>query len=101
MTQALDDTRTTTIVSEETSDNPEDSAHIVLVPPAIKQLYPDMTPQAYVMDARINGYAITALCGYTWVPQKMATGLPICEKCKAIYSNDPNGFGDRDRLPDE
>lgn len=90
---------TSTIEREQitTFTNKAECAHIVLVPPGSD----DETPQAYVMRARVEGFPVTALCGYTWVPNKMATGLPVCEECKEIYENDPQGHGDRDRLPEE
>lgn len=74
-----------------------EQAHIVMVPPG----EPDQTPQAYVMRARVEGFPVTALCGYTWVPNKQATGLAVCPECKAIFEHDPHGKGDRDNLPDE
>lgn len=82
---------------EDLSTDKSEQAHIVLVP----WNEPDQTPQAYVMRARIEGFPITALCGYTWVPNKMATGLPVCEECRAIYEHDPLGHNDRQGLPDE
>lgn len=75
-----------------------EQAHIVMVPPGET----DETPQAYVMRARVEGFPITALCGYTWVPNKQATGLPVCEECKFLYENVgkdlPNRFNN---LPEE
>ena len=90
---------TATITEERilTSTNKPEAAHIVMVPPGES----DETPQAYVMRARIEGFPVTALCGFTWVPNKMATGLPVCGECKAIYEHDPLGHGDRGDLPDE
>lgn len=75
-------------IIETSTDKPE-CAHIVVVPPD----QDDESPHAYVMRARIEGFAITALCGYTWVPRKMATGLPVCEDCKTIFDavSNPNG----------
>lgn len=78
------------------TDKPE-SAHIVMVPPGEE----DETPQAYVMRARVEGFPVVALCGFTWVPNKMATGLPVCSECKDIFESDPLGHGDRGDLPDE
>ena len=78
------------------TDKPE-SAHIVMVPPGEK----DETPQAYVLRARIEGFPIVALCGFTWIPKQPATGLPVCQECYDIYQNDPQGHGDRGELPDE
>ena len=79
------------------TDKPE-SAHIIVKVPSGED---DETPHAYVMRARVEGFPIVALCGYTWVPNKMATGLPVCAECKDIYENDPLGHGDRGDLPDE
>jgi hypothetical protein len=80
-----------------TSDSPGDSAHIVRVPPG----EPDITPQAYVLRARIEGFAVTAICGYTWVPQKKAEGLPVCGRCLEIYQTPGKNRDERDELPDE
>lgn len=77
---------------------PGDVAHIVLLP---KELRDATTPQAYVLMARVQGFAITALCGYTWIPSKDPKPMPVCGKCKDIYSHDPNGFKDRGELPDD
>lgn len=73
-------------------------AHIVMVPPGEK----DETPQAYVMRARVEGFPVTALCGFTWVPNKQASGLPVCEHCKFLYENVGSDLPDRhDNLPEE
>ena len=37
-----------------------------------------------VMEARINGTPVTALCGWTWVPQQDPQQFPLCHRCKAI-----------------
>jgi hypothetical protein len=58
------------------------------------------TPVAYVLEARIEGRQIEALCGYRWVPQRDPKAYPICERCLEVYRHDPFGKGDRDRLPD-
>lgn len=84
-------------VSDPDTDGPENLAHIVPLPKHLRGL---STPQAYVMTARVEGFAITALCGYTWIPQNDPKARPVCAKCKAIYEHDPNGFGDRGELPD-
>lgn len=80
-----------------TTGDPADASHIVLIPPHLKGL---TTPQAYVMDARINGTPVMAMCGYTWVPQKDPLALPVCGTCLDIYRDDPQGHGDRSDLPD-
>lgn len=96
------ETDTTVEIEEEftTSSNKEDSAHIVMVPEGEE----DQTPQAYVMRARIEGFPITALCGFTWIPNKQATGLPVCGECVEIYQQPGehrDGPDGRDRLPEE
>lgn len=90
-------TDSSVVLDEQTSTDKSEQAHIVMVPPGEK----DQTPQAYVLRARVEGFPVTALCGYTWVPNKQATGLPVCAECKAIYEYDPHGKGDRDNLPEE
>lgn len=68
------------------SDNKPESAHIVHKP----EDEPDESDHAYVMRARIEGFPVTALCGWVFVPQKMATGLPVCQECKDIWDNLPD-----------
>lgn len=89
-------TATLEYVETRTTDQPAEASHIVMVPPGEK----DQTPQAYVLRARVEGLPVTALCGYTWVPEKDPAPLPVCEGCLAIYQHDPHGFGDRGELPD-
>jgi len=70
------------------TDKPE-SAHYVMCP------NDEETNHAYVMRARLEGFSVTALCGYTWVPHKMATGLPVCQECREIWESLPDtGGGD-------
>lgn len=40
---------------------------------------------ARVLEARINGTALEALCGAVFVPQRDPTRLPLCAVCKDIY----------------
>lgn len=40
---------------------------------------------AKVLEARIYGLVIEALCGHRWVPTKDPKQLPICEECKEVY----------------
>ncbi len=70
------------------------AAHIVKTDPG-------ENAAAKVLEARIMGTPIEALCGYVWVPSRDPKQLPLCEECKAIYEmyrsfND--GLNDR---PDE
>ncbi len=40
---------------------------------------------AKVLEARINGTPVEALCGFVWVPSRDPKQLPVCEECKSIY----------------
>ncbi len=40
---------------------------------------------AVVLEARINGTPVEALCGFVWVPSRDPKQLPVCEECKNIY----------------
>lgn len=91
MTEVLD--RPDLVTKPGSGDGPR--SHIVLPPPDAA----DETPQAYVMRARIEGFPVTALCGYTWVPSRDPSRYPTCEVCVDIYRSggDP---ADRAELPD-
>jgi Protein of unknown function (DUF3039) len=53
-------------------------AHIVKVGP-------DESAAAKVLEARIYGTPVEALCGFVWVPSRDPKQLPLCEECKSIY----------------
>jgi Protein of unknown function (DUF3039) len=53
-------------------------AHIVKVKPG-------EDAAAKVVEARIYGTPLEALCGHVWVPSRDPKQLPLCEKCKEIY----------------
>lgn len=62
-------------VTEEVLDTDEPIlSHIV---PGTK----DKSSQAIVMEARVMGTPVTALCGYTWVPSRNPEHHPVCQKC--------------------
>lgn len=54
------------------------SAHIVKTDPG-------ENAAAKVLEARIYGTPLEALCGHVWVPSRDPKQLPICENCKGIY----------------
>lgn len=54
------------------------SAHIVKVGPG-------ESAAAKVLEARINGTPIEALCGHVWVPARDPKQLPVCQACKETY----------------
>ena len=70
------ETRPITDANPET-DEPK-SAHIVKVEPGESAV-------AKVMEARIYGTPIEALCRFVWVPSRDPKTLPMCEECKSIY----------------
>ena len=53
-------------------------AHIVKVEPG-------ESAAAKVLEARIYGTPVEALCGHVWVPSRDPKQLPLCEQCKSIY----------------
>lgn len=40
---------------------------------------------AVVLEARVMGTPVEALCGFVWVPSRDPKQLPVCQECKAIY----------------
>ena len=54
------------------------AAHIVKTDPG-------ENAAAKVLEARIYGTPLEALCGHVWVPSRAPKQLPLCEKCKSIY----------------
>lgn len=65
-------------VDEELETGEPAVAHIV-------RTEPGETAAAKVLEARIYGTPIEALCGHVWVPSRDPKQLPLCEKCKGIY----------------
>lgn len=66
------------ITDEVTDTEKGKSAHIVKVAPG-------EDASAKVVEARVMGTPLEALCGYVWVPSKDPKKLPVCEQCKEIY----------------
>lgn len=54
------------------------AAHIVKTDPG-------ESAAAKVLEARIYGTPLEALCGHVWVPSRDPKQLPMCERCKSIY----------------
>ena len=72
-----------TVTDDRTQLGPPDTeegkvAHIV-------KTQPGESAVAKVMEARIYGYAVEALCGKTFVPSRDPKQVPPCEPCKEIY----------------
>lgn len=53
-------------------------AHIVKVGPGESAV-------AKVLEARIYGTPVEALCGHRWVPARDPKQLPVCPECTSIY----------------
>ncbi|MDP1818940.1 MAG: DUF3039 domain-containing protein [Acidimicrobiales bacterium] len=73
-TDARRDERT----DERTETGPPKAAHIV-------KTEPGESAAAKVVEARIYGYPVEALCGERFVPQQDPKRLPLCGVCKEIY----------------
>ncbi len=54
------------------------AAHIV-------KTKPGENAAAKVLEARIYGTPLEALCGHVWIPSRDPKQLPLCEECKAVY----------------
>lgn len=40
---------------------------------------------ARITRARVEGTAVTALCGHTWVPSRNPENHPVCQKCLELF----------------
>lgn len=74
------------------TDDPNNAAHIVLETEG-------KTAHELVLEARIYGTPVEALCGHRWVPQRDPKNFPVCEGCLEIYQASVKPE-DRDNLPD-
>ncbi len=45
----------------------------------------DESAVAKVVEARIYGTPLEALCGHVWVPSRDPKQLPMCQACREIY----------------
>jgi len=46
---------------------------------------PGENAAAKVLEARIAGTPLEALCGHVWVPSRDPRQVPMCQVCKDIY----------------
>lgn len=71
--------RVTTLETEHVLETGKPAnAHIVKTAPGENAM-------AKVLEARIYGTPVEALCGHVWVPSRDPKQLPLCEECKSIY----------------
>lgn len=78
MTTMVQQPATTTLTDEETETEDGPVAHIV-------KTKRGEDAAAKVLQARIEGTPLEALCGHVWVPSRDPKQLPVCERCKDIY----------------
>lgn len=65
-------------IDEDTETGKPIVAHIVKVGPG-------ESATAKVLEARVMGTPLEALCGYVWVPARDPKQLPVCQACKETY----------------
>ena len=70
--------QTVPVTDEVTETGEPVVAHIV-------KTEPGENAAAKVLEARIYGTPLEALCGHVWVPNRDPKKLPLCQKCKDIY----------------
>jgi len=78
MTTMVQQPATTTLTDEETETEDGPVAHIV-------KTKKGEDAAAKVLQARIEGTPLEALCGHVWVPSRDPKQLPVCERCKDVY----------------
>ena len=86
-TQLLE--RTDTEIRLSTDEGDAECAHIVVTEPGEDAV-------AKILEARIFGTPVTALCGFVWVPSKDPKRLPVCQKCADIYNGIRDAAGGSD-----
>jgi hypothetical protein len=78
---------TTTTAAPEITTRPSDP-ELEQGPPSVAHIVkvePGETATAKVLEARITGTPVEALCGHVWVPSRDPRQLPVCSRCKEIY----------------
>jgi hypothetical protein len=76
MIRPIAETNVISLVDEET--DPGKCAHIV-------KTKPGESAAGLVLEARVMGFTVEALCGYKWIPSQDPEKLPVCQKCKDEY----------------
>lgn len=39
-----------------------------------------------ILEGRIEGIEVEALCGHTWIPSRDPKQYPVCDRCKEIWN---------------
>ncbi len=68
------------------------AAHIV-------KTEPGESAAAVIMQARVFGEELEALCGHRWIPSRDPKQYPLCDKCKEIYDMYRSAVGDLHEIP--
>jgi hypothetical protein len=66
------------VTDEDTEVEQGPLAHIVKVPPG-------QSAAEVILQARVEGTPVEALCGYVWVPSRDPRQLPVCQQCRDIF----------------
>jgi Protein of unknown function (DUF3039) len=69
-------------LDERTDETPETGEPVVA---HIVKVGPNEDAAAKVLEARIYGTPLEALCGHVWIPARDPKQVPLCSKCKEIY----------------
>jgi hypothetical protein len=62
---------------------------------------PGESATALVLEARVMGTPLEALCGHVWVPSRDPRQLPVCPACKEIYGMYRGFNGDLPETPSD
>lgn len=84
----MTDTALNTYFEMEATTQPGDAKHAHIV-----KTEPGENAATVVLEARVLGTPVTALCGYVWVPSRDPRSLPVCPECKSIYDTYAAAFG--------
>jgi hypothetical protein len=75
-------TTPTPVITREREEELEHGEPIVA---HIVKTQPGEDAAAKVLEARIYGTPLEALCGHRWVPSRDPKRHPLCSRCKEVY----------------
>lgn len=67
-----------TNTDEELENDDSEHSHIIERDPSGRDAH------TIILEARVNGTPLRALCGYVFVPHKNPDNLPLCSKCEEL-----------------
>ena len=71
-----------TVLDQQTDETTQTGEPVVA---HIVKTEPGESAAAKVVEARVFGSPLEALCGHVWVPSRDPKQLPMCQACKEIY----------------